>query len=255
MRRFFLLVFILSASLSCNVQRVNPIATSQNIPEPSSNMVNESLPEQSPSREVLEKYSNETRVGRRHQNKVEIDIVNNGEWRGYHPTNLAIIRFYSRTPARKWKLTQTLQIEDDAVAEAYPKFKDFNNDGLNDITFISGSPARGANEVRTLLIYDKSADRLVHIRNSAQYPNIRFNRTLNCIDAFLVYGGTQTVFLKLHGDMLKKFASVENFDDRRTVTVIDGNGKEKIIKEQAIVGDQLYDRFENFSPLILFREK
>lgn len=206
-------------------------------------------------REVLESYSDDRNVGRRRQNKIEIDIVNNGPFREYHPTNLAIIRFYSREPSRKWVLKQTLEIEDDAVGEADPKFDDFNNDGLKDVTFVSSVAARGANEIRTLLIYNKSADKLIHVKNSTEYPNIRYNRTLNCIDAFLVYGGTQTVFLKLHGDMLKEFASVENFENRRTVTIIGQNGKERILKEQKIHDDQLYDRFETFSPLTLIRDR
>jgi len=204
--------------------------------------------------EILESYSDERNIGRRRQNKIEIDIVNNGPFRGYHPTNLAVIRFYSRKSSQKWKLKQTLEIEDDAVGEADPKFSDFNNDGFKDVTLVSGVAARGANEIRTLLIYDAVEDRLIHVKNSENYPNIRYNRTLKCIDAFLVYGGTSTVFLRLKGDMLMEFASVENFDGRRTVSLRDTDGNEKIIKERKIREDQLYDRFENFAPLVVSRE-
>jgi len=120
------------------------------------------------------------------------------------------------------------------VCTRFPKFEDFNNDGLNDLTFISGTAARGANEIRTLLIYEKKSDELLHIKNSADYPNLAYNSRLDCIDAWSFYGGTATVFLRLKGDMLEEFASVEDFPPNRTVTVRDRNGREKVIRRDKI---------------------
>ena len=66
-----------------------------------------------------------------------------------------------------------------------PNISDFNNDNFKDITFISGSAARGANEVRRLFIYDNQNRELISIVNSQNYPNMQYNKELNCIDAFI----------------------------------------------------------------------
>lgn len=105
---------------------------------------------------------------------------------------------------------------------------DFNNDGFNDITFISGTAARGANEVRRLFLFDQNEQELVSIVNSPDYPNMLYNKELDCIDAFLVYGGCSTVFLNIDGDSLKEFASVK-LDNGLTVSTYDKNGRERII--------------------------
>ncbi|MFM9904658.1 MAG: hypothetical protein ACKVQJ_08825 [Pyrinomonadaceae bacterium] len=178
-----------------------------------------------------------------------MQIVKRGEFRTYHSDNLAVIRFYSMDSAKKWELKQTLEIADDAIDQADPKFRDFNGDGLKDLTFISGIAARGANKIRTLLIYDKISDKLVHIENSAEYPNIAYNKKLKCVDAFRVYGGTATDFAKIEGNRLHTFAIVENFDGYRTVTVYDRNGQGKVISRIKISDDDLYTRYSNFRPV------
>lgn len=251
--RFVFVAFLLLSSLSCGTAHDPPASKLvANTTEMSSAEIDTSP---NAAREVLESYSDDSHIGRRGRNKIEIDIVNNGPFREYRPSNLAIVRFYSLNASNKWELSQTLELETTAIEDADPQYEDFNNDGLKDVTFISGNAARGANEVRTLLIYDQIADNLLLIRNSTSYPNLRYNRTLKCIDAFLVYGGTKTVFMKIEGDMLREFASVENFGGLRTVTTIDLDGTENIVKELNIRDDQIYDRFENFSPLLLYREK
>ena len=209
----------------------------------------ETTPDESIVREVLESYSDDRHIGQRRHNKIEIDIVNNGPFRAYHPTNLAIIRFYSREPSRKWELKQTLEIEDDALEEAHPKFQDFSGDKLKDVTFITGTAARGANEIRTLLIYDKTTDKLIHIENSKEFPNIEYNKKLKCVDAWRVYGGTATDFAQIEGNRLRTFAIVENFDGLRTVSVFDPKGRERIIRRDKISSDDLYTRYSNFRPL------
>jgi hypothetical protein len=76
---------------------------------------------------------------------------------------------------------------------------------------------------------------------------MRYNRELNCVDAFLVYGGSSTVFLNIKDDSLKEFASVRLLDGL-TVTTYDEQGKEKIIlKDLTKKGG--YIRYKNFSPL------
>ncbi len=251
--RFVFVAFLLLSSLSCGTAHdPPPCKLVADTTEMSSAKIDASP---NAAREILESFSDDSHIGRRGRNKIEIDIVNNGPFREYRPSNLAIVRFYSLNASNKWELSQTLELETTAIEDADPQYEDFNNDGLKDVTFISGNAARGANEVRTLLIYDQIADNLLLIRNSTSYPNLRYNRTLKCIDAFLVYGGTKTVFMKIEGDMLREFASVENFGGLRTVTTIDLDGTENIVKELNIRDDQIYDRFENFSPLLLYREK
>jgi len=73
-------------------------------------------------------------------------------------------------------------------------------------------------------------------------------KKLDCIDAFLVYGGCSTIFLNIEGDSLKMFASVE-FSDGLTVKTYDKNGNEKIIKEDK-TNKAGYIRYQNFNPLI-----
>ena len=109
--------------------------------------------------------------------------------------------------------------------------------------------ARGANEVRRLYIYNKEKDRLVYMKNSEHYPNIQYNSYLNCIDAWLVYGGCSTVFLRIRADRLQETATVEVFDGLVTVTKTDKYGKEKVIKEMKC--DSLnMTRFKSYKPLI-----
>ena len=85
------------------------------------------------------------------------------------------------------------------------------------------------------------------MKNSENYPNMLYNKELNCIDAFLVYGGSSTVFLRISGDSLKEFASVEAMDGV-TVKEIDRNGKEKIIFQDT-KNKAAYIRFKTYKPL------
>jgi len=249
---YLLLTVTLISCSACSSQQAAPTIASIPVVWQNNIPVAVPTPEPGPPR-IAESFSDSSRIGRSHKNKIQIDIQVLGDIT-YKARNLAVVKFYSRSNLNGWILRQTLEIEDQAIDPLTPKIDDFNNDGLNDITFISSVAARGANEIRTLLIYDKDRDRLVHIKNSEEYPNIRYNRTLHCIDAFRVYGGTSTDFLRLDGDQLIEFASVENFDGRRTVKVIDKYGKERIILEQPIRDDEVFDRFENYSPLVLSRD-
>ncbi|MBL7704216.1 MAG: hypothetical protein JNM21_01600 [Taibaiella sp.] len=135
-----------------------------------------------------------------------------------------------------------------------PHIADFNNDSFMDITFISATAARGSNEVRRLFIYDAEEKKLVSIVNSENYPNMRYNKELDCIDAFLVYGGTSTVFTRIEGDSLKEFASVHN-DQYRTVYEIDKSGKERQLSKDSITDPgEIYIRYINYKPLKAYEE-
>jgi hypothetical protein len=238
------------ASISCRSDESLPTAisvTPESSSAPRSN--SDETPAENVGDKVVESFSDEVHVARPGRNKVQIDILERGAASNvYKPNNLAIIKFYSReTTSNDWNLKQTLEINSEALMEADPQIEDFNNDGLKDITFISNTAARGANEVRTLLIYDKRTDALIHVKNSEDFPNLAYNRTLKCIDSWMFHGATTTVFLKLDGDMLKEFASV-NTGTELVVDVIGKNGDRKEIRRQKMSVDDVYTRYETFAP-------
>ena len=149
----------------------------------------------------------------------------------------------------EWNLKQNLKFAKDGVTSCDIKMQDFNNDGLNDMTYQSSVAARGANEIRKLFIFDKSKGELKYIRNSENFPNIRYNKELNCLDAFRVYGGTQSAFMRISKDSLWEFASVELFDNRIIIIETDINGKETVIRNEKFAKD-IYTRYKNYKPLI-----
>lgn len=204
---------------------------------------------------VLETFVDDLKIGRPKRNKIKLEILEGSKPESSNqPQNIAKIQLYSITQSKEWKLKQTIELETRALMEAEPEIKDFNNDGLKDITFISNSAARGANEIRTLLIYDKYTDSLIHIKNSEDYPNLAYNKTLKCIDSWMVHGTSSTVFLRLEGEELKEFASVGVDRDgtgnccRLVVSVIDKSGQEKVIHGKKISEDEIYTRYRNFDP-------
>ena len=187
-----------------------------------------------------EVFIDSTNVGSKKLNKVEVFKYRATD------SNYVDIKFYTKQ-ADNWKLIQTIHFLKDGVIGCNTKLSDFNNDGLNDMTIVSAVAARGANEVRRLFIYDEATDKLIEMKNSENYPNMLYNMDLNCIDAFLVYGGSSTVFLRISGDSLKEFASVEAMDGV-TVREFDKNGKEKIIFEDT-TNKAGYIRFRTYKPL------
>lgn len=189
---------------------------------------------------IEELFIDSSTIGRKNQNKVEVY--------NYSKTDSTYIdiKFYSKQ-LNNWKLNQTIHFVKDDITGCDTRLSDFNNDGLNDMTIVSALAARGANEVRRLFIYDKVTDKLIEMKNSENYPNMLYNGDLNCIDAFLVYGGSSTVFLKISGDSLMEFARVEAMDGI-TVWEYDKKGKENIIFQDT-TNKTTYIRFKNYKPL------
>jgi len=197
---------------------------------------------------LVESFSNGSEIARRGQNKIEIDILEKpGVDLASRPNQVAVVRFYAKDQSESWVLRQKLEIESHSLAESDPEIKDFNDDGMRDITFRSNTAARGANDVRTLLIYDFKNDLLVHIKNSEDYPNLQYNNTLNCIDAWMFHGATTTVFLRLDGDTLKEFASVDTGSER-VVTVTQADGLKRVIREEKMDEADVYTRYRTFDP-------
>jgi hypothetical protein len=146
---------------------------------------------------------------------------------------------------------QSFKFDKDGVTDCDPSIEDFNNDGLGDFSYRSDVAARGANEVRKLFIYDKNIDELVYIENSEDYPNLAYNKTLNCVDSFIVTGTTVTAFLHIEGNRFREFTSVEN-GMTREATIIDKAGNSRIIRREKYNIDdfgEAFRRFSNYDPL------
>lgn len=192
-------------------------------------------------RDFLEAFTDDSEIGRPGRNKIEIRCFEHGD------DITAQIKFYSRKNGGAWEQKQSFEFKNYGPFGCDPEVKDYNNDGLKDFTYKSDVAARGANELRTLFIYNKKTDELVHIKNSGDYPNLAYNKKLDCLDAWLFHGATTTVFLKLEGDVLRPFASV-NTGLERVVTVIEKDGTERIVSRKKMHEDDIYTRYSSFDP-------
>lgn len=187
--------------------------------------------------------------------KCKIELIKNEVNYDY---NKIIVNFYvkSKKPNKenkKWIIKNNYTYETNSLMGFKPNISDFNNDKFNDINFISATAATGSNEVRRLFIYEPKKQELISIVNSQDYPNMLYNKELDCIDAFLVHGTSTTVFAKILGDSLKTFANVQNCIDFHTINLIDKNGNQKELYK--VKSKDAYIRFKNFKPLIEYTEE
>ncbi|RZJ89350.1 MAG: hypothetical protein EOO20_11220 [Chryseobacterium sp.] len=198
--------------------------------------------------ELLEYFTDSTIIGRPNKNKIELSHFRNPD-SGY-----VVIRFYAKSNENKWLLKQEFNFLKDEISGCFTELSDFNNDGYKDLTYKSAIAARGANDVRNLFIYDKIKDQLTYMKNSENYPNMLYNKELDCIDAFLVHGGCTTVFLKIELDSLKEFASVD-LGDKINIQLVDKNGDRRYLVKDKKNKFEPYTRFKNFRPLEEFSDR
>jgi hypothetical protein len=191
--------------------------------------------------DTLEIFKDSASFGKKKKSKILITKMESGE-----KTFVNIYLF--KKFKNKWTISDSLILDNIDFPKLNPEITDFNNDGFNDIIFTSGTAARGANNVQTLILYDKN-DKLKWMRNSEYYPNLMYNSKLNCIDALIFTGGLTTVFLKIEKDSLKEFAKVEQRDGRIIVKTIDENGKRTEIKNIIDKTKNDFKRFIDFKPL------
>lgn len=196
--------------------------------------------------EIIETFVDSLQIGKKGENKIE--LIKHRVF----DDNYVIVKFYNKAPDR-WNLQNTYLYECNALMNLEPNIADFNNDNFNDITFISLQAARSTNEVRRLFVYDDYKRELISIKNSEDYPNMLYNKELNCIDAFLIYGGSSTVFARIKGDSLMQFAAVHN-DSHRTVYEIDRYGHEILLSKDKIDPENVYVRYVNYKPLKEYRQ-
>lgn len=185
-------------------------------------------------------FADSCNIGRKALDKIEIARYSTPD------SAYVVTRFYAKQQ-NGWRLRNEYKLQQDESLSVDPQLSDFNRDGFNDVTYESVRAARGANEVRKLFIYDQTNDRLIYIKNSEDYPNMRYNKELNCIDAFLVSGCNVTVFLKIEKDSLRELADVDQCDVL-TVTTYDRKGKGKVILRKKTNRFDM-TRFKNYRPL------
>ena len=238
MKLYFFIGVLILVTFACQNQYK---VFDQNI-EPSRNIVSKTPETKSDSDEIVESFSDSSTIGLPNKNKIELSKIKESEG------NLVVIKFYSLEANSNWKLKQKFEFEKTAETCCDPELADFNGDGLKDFTYHSVDAGNGANDNRKLFLYDKKKNALLYIKNSENYPNLQYNKKLNCLDAWLISGGVATVFLRIDGDILKEFASVENRDNSRTISIFDKNGKKKILRKEKITQDDFYTRYANFNP-------
>lgn len=193
--------------------------------------------------EIIERFVDSTRIGEKGSSKIE--IIKHRVFDDIY----VIVKFYNKWNT-KWELKNTYLYECNVLfSDLDPNISDFNNDQFNDITFISATAARLSNEVRRLFIYDKEKQELISIVNSEEFPNMSYNKELDCIDAFLVHGGSTTLFANIKKDSLKEFAGVDN-SNYRMVFTIDDKGEITYIKKDTIINlEEVYIRYKNYKTL------
>ncbi len=247
MLRYFFIGLLILANLSCQLQQeqITQNSTENDLPSMSNTLVNSTNSENDETEEKLvETLFDDSNIGIPRRNKVELFMFEGAK------DNRVEIKFYSLDKAKKWQLNQTIEVKKYGGLSCEMQIKDFNDDGYKDVTFVSGIAARGANEVRSLFIYDKKADQLIYIKNSEDYPNLLYNKVLDCIDSQIFTGGNETVFLRLEGEMLKEFASVDTSSTNyeRKVYLIDKTGEKKLLRTDKISEEAMFERYKTFNP-------
>lgn len=219
----------LALLISCNIKQ-----------EP--HEVVESIPDEF----LMEYFVDSLTIGNKTKNKIELSL-----YKTIADSSYVIINFYTKQK-NSWVLRNQYTFEKDGLTGLDTKLSDYNNDGLLDLTYVSAVAARGANEVRRLFIYDKANDELILMKNSEHYPNMLYNKELDCIDSWMVYGGCSTVFLEISGDSLRELASVNIFQGLSVVT-FDEWGEEKRRFEDSTYNG-VNERFKSYQPLKVYEK-
>jgi hypothetical protein len=154
------------------------------------------------------------------------------------------IEFFRNSKRRD--LINSYEIDKDTLTGCDPKVYDYNGDGNMDYSFVSNLAARGANEVRTLFIFNPKDKSFIHVKNSEQFPNIIYNPKLKCLDSWAFHGGTTQSFLKLEADSLIATYTIDVHGTERVLAKYE-NGKRIKIKTDSIE-DVGFPRYINYDP-------
>ncbi|OXA75024.1 hypothetical protein [Flavobacterium frigidimaris] len=191
--------------------------------------------------DTLEFFADSINFGERQKNKIKVYKI------GTEENTIAKVYLYEKRK-NQWKLKDSLILEAVRINDLETEVKDFNNDNFKDIIFTTGMAARGGNIVQTLILYSPKTKSLNWIKNSESYPNLMYNKKLDCIDACILTGGQTTYFLKIEKDTLREFANVDQRDGRIIAEIRDPNGKWIEIENIKDEPESL-DRFINFNPI------
>lgn len=146
----------------------------------------------------------------------------------------------------------TFTIFKDPYIGCEPRLYDYNGDGSMDYSFVSSIAARGANEVRSLFIFDPEVKRFRYIVNSEDFPNLIYNPRLKCMDSWAFHGGTTQSFLKLESDSLVATYTIDVHGFERVLGKYE-NGKWIILKTDSIA-DAGFPRYLHFDPFEEYKE-
>lgn len=125
----------------------------------------------------------------------------------------ARFKLFEKTVAGKWQKLHSVKAIRETDIPEIDDSEDLNNDGFRDIKIKYANAGRGANELDKLFIFDPMQKKLIDIVNSQEYPNLQYNETRNCINAFVFSGGSTTYFLNLKGKKLEEFGRVDYYND------------------------------------------
>ena len=164
----FISIIILTILFSCDIkqhsERITPKSTNAEILN-SGNSLIETPKDSISNTEIIETFVDSLNIGEK--GKCKIELTKHRVYEG----NYIVIKFY-RKGQKTWYIQNRYSYGTNALMGFESNISDYNNDKFNDITFISGTAARGANEVRRLLIYDEQKQELISIVNSPDYPNM-----------------------------------------------------------------------------------
>ncbi|GAA4344569.1 hypothetical protein [Flaviaesturariibacter amylovorans] len=248
MRTALLLCCLLCGGLlACReVPRVPPLPA---VPPPADSPVQQPYPglaDEYVTDTIAEQLADSSTVGRPGRSKI-------GFTHFLLPDSHFVVLRYFRREGRRWRLVNEYVFPKDDVLPAAVRLEDLTGDGHKDLSYVSAVAARGGNEVRRLFVYHPGRDTLTYVKNSDDYPNLRYNRDLRCLDAFALHGASTTFFLRLRRDSLQRFASVD-LGGGLTVSEYDARGNETVIfrdpKEEA-----QYVRYKNYKPLVVNRDR
>ncbi len=193
---------------------------------------------------LREFFVDSTNIGNKGFNKLEARLFE------FKDSIFIRLEFFSLRQNR-WTKKNHFEFEKDGISGIDPIITDFNNDSLKDFQYKVAIAARGANDIGRLFIYDKQGDSLILIKNSIDYPNMLYNKNLDCIDALLIHGCSSQAFLKIEKDSLIEFAWI-HLSNRIHVYEIDERGNEHAILNDSINEFDCYTRFLSYNPLIKY---
>ena len=159
--KFFTLLF-LTILVSCNTKHETEKAINKTHTTKLTN--NESVHSEQQNAdtsktEIIDTFVDSSNIGTKGKCKVELT-----KFRVYDDIYV-IIKFYIKgrntiKDPETWMVQNNYCYETTALMGFEPNISDFNNDDFNDLTFISGTAARGANEVRRLFVYESQKQEL-----------------------------------------------------------------------------------------------